>query len=1380
MSSENPDRLIELFNQLKEEGKSTEEIIKILGDTFKNSSLDEVYLDDTTKELIKTYEVTDEVFSDYVKQLQKLNVELENNQEEAKQIALMNSRMNYGLKNLADSYNKLQDIIKDGMKNNRKDTLEYMDALSKLKDITADILNLENEDALSDSFFESAENLELLQKAAEGSIEAIEQLRQEAGNAILQDIKINLNDDAATEAINQLDQMIDSIPIEDLTIGAIVDLDTQGGLDNLNNFIEQSKMTSEQVQSYFNAMGYDPDIETKPVTQHLKHTGVVAEWNPNTQKVETHPYEWYEDAIVQVPIINSLHYQGSVGKTINFNNSAAGKSTNKSSGGGSSSKKKEERINNELDRYHVINTQIEKVDNSLKKLEKQQEKTLGKDLLDLLIKQWKELETQVDNYKEKLKIAQGEYRELEYALTKQGVKFNEDGTVVNYFDILKQKEKELNDIIDNYNSMSAKQQENYEDTLNKAKENFEKFKTNIDRIDTLASSEIPGIVQSIHDTIDEEIENNIKAFSLEVELSLNIKEAQQAWNNFKEQMVNSLRDEDIFGKIGLTSNNLKTLLSNNGQNGYQGDLVNQVEHVYEVMKQIKLQEQGLANVYGDNTAAALEDLKKWLDEARSSYEAVVEYQKEIHQSYLNMLDQAKEKLDEQIADYEQITSLLEHDKHLIELTYGEKAYSILDKYYKLQKQNNKDELKTLKAQEDFYKTRLDIAQAEMQNAKAARDAEDAESDAWKQRNSKYLETLEVFNKTKEQWEASVSKSNEALEKSIEDAQASLENTINLITQTLAQSLTGKTGGLDYAEEEWDLINRNADQYLDTINRLQGENSLESKYLDSINKAVNPSIQKKLKDAMNSEMKALREKDKLSQYDLDRANKRYQIMLAEIALEEAQQNKNKMRLRRDSQGNYRYQYVADEDQINKAKEELSTLYTDLYNFDKERYKSTLSEIESTTKEFQEKLAEISKISDPEERLEKEALLRQEYEQLFTAIKEQAETARGNLTDSAFDDLSLLQNKNKEEFLAMTKEETDALMGELVPAWNSVNEAIVQNMEPLDYVNGAIDQQREAFEEVNLEIEEYLNIMDKAKDKISQTTDEDIDKINEFIDNNLDLIDLYDDGLNQLIELINTTDELIDSYKNETSAIEILTEAYDKWNDSMKDALKTYDEYSKNPSMVTNPEESIFNETPGGDEVYTESTGDAEENNKPNVTDSLPRSTRLSKNQVKELQSFLNDMGYGAGAVDGIVGRKTKAALKQFQNLIGTKADGVWGPNTYDRAKAAGYDTGGYTGDWGNGGRLAFLHQKELVLNSKDTENILNTVAIMRNLMTSLNENILSRLANVSAGSITGVNGGNDLLEQNVHIEANFPNVTNSNEIEEAIKNLVNVASQRVTK
>ena len=39
-----------------------------------------------------------------------------------------------------------------------------------------------------------------------------------------------------------------------------------------------------------------------------------------------------------------------------------------------------------------------------------------------------------------------------------------------------------------------------------------------------------------------------------------------------------------------------------------------------------------------------------------------------------------------------------------------------------------------------------------------------------------------------------------------------------------------------------------------------------------------------------------------------------------------------------------------------------------------------------------------------------------------------------------------------------------------------------------------------------------------------------------------------------------------------------------------------------------------------------------------------------------------------------------------------------------------------------------------------------------------------------------NPGNGILEQNVHIEASFPNATNHSEIEEAFGNLVNLASQ----
>jgi hypothetical protein len=35
---------------------------------------------------------------------------------------------------------------------------------------------------------------------------------------------------------------------------------------------------------------------------------------------------------------------------------------------------------------------------------------------------------------------------------------------------------------------------------------------------------------------------------------------------------------------------------------------------------------------------------------------------------------------------------------------------------------------------------------------------------------------------------------------------------------------------------------------------------------------------------------------------------------------------------------------------------------------------------------------------------------------------------------------------------------------------------------------------------------------------------------------------------------------------------------------------------------------------------------------------------------------------------------------------------------------------------------------------------------------------------------------EMLEQNVHIEASFPNVQDRNEIEEAFNNLINTASQ----
>ena len=106
-------------------------------------------------------------------------------------------------------------------------------------------------------------------------------------------------------------------------------------------------------------------------------------------------------------------------------------------------------------------------------------------------------------------------------------------------------------------------------------------------------------------------------------------------------------------------------------------------------------------------------------------------------------------------------------------------------------------------------------------------------------------------------------------------------------------------------------------------------------------------------------------------------------------------------------------------------------------------------------------------------------------------------------------------------------------------------------------------------------------------------------------------------------------------------------------------------------------------------------------------------------------------------------------------------------------------------------MAVLHQKELVLNSDDTQNILDAVQAIRGAGSGIEiaraiSDATSQLVSAALQSISALTpsassllptSSSDTMEQNVHIEASFPNVQNSREIEDAFNNLVNIASQR---
>ena len=53
------------------------------------------------------------------------------------------------------------------------------------------------------------------------------------------------------------------------------------------------------------------------------------------------------------------------------------------------------------------------------------------------------------------------------------------------------------------------------------------------------------------------------------------------------------------------------------------------------------------------------------------------------------------------------------------------------------------------------------------------------------------------------------------------------------------------------------------------------------------------------------------------------------------------------------------------------------------------------------------------------------------------------------------------------------------------------------------------------------------------------------------------------------------------------------------------------------------------------------------------------------EVRLLQSALNELGFGPLAVDGVFGPGSVAALKTFQDRLGLLADGICGPQTWDK-------------------------------------------------------------------------------------------------------------------
>lgn len=145
--------------------------------------------------------------------------------------------------------------------------------------------------------------------------------------------------------------------------------------------------------------------------------------------------------------------------------------------------------------------------------------------------------------------------------------------------------------------------------------------------------------------------------------------------------------------------------------------------------------------------------------------------------------------------------------------------------------------------------------------------------------------------------------------------------------------------IEMAQEEQDWIDKDANKYLDNINKAYELDKMRRTFDKAINESTNISAQQRLAKIYNEQVKALEAKGELTKEDFERVNTMLELEQARLDLENARDSKTQMRLMRGANGTYSYQYVADQSKIDEAEQKVADLENELYNMDKDALKES---------------------------------------------------------------------------------------------------------------------------------------------------------------------------------------------------------------------------------------------------------------------------------------------------------------------------------------------------------------------------------------------------------------------------------------------------------
>ena len=1064
-----------------------------------------------------------------------------------------------------------------------------------------------------------------------------------------------------------------------------------------------------------------------------------------------------------------------------FGNVSSGKGSKGSGGSKGKTYDKEDlkTLQEVEDRYHEINREIQRQDDLLDDLSNTTDRAWGTDALAGYENEIKALEKQQELYNQKLKEAQ-DYLVQDSALVKKyfaDAQIGADGEITNYEDLLRENLNLYNAAVERYNlavagkTLSEEEHTALKNQLDAEKKLFEQRQKALEQYESTLD-----VVRDTTDNIQENArsiaDKKLEEIKFKMEIVLDVKSMKDAVRDLSKEI------SEMFGDA-LTHGLESAKLSAGGAQA-EAALLPSYQEEWNSLKEL----------YESTTDDA--DRRAIMDEIQSlqgnivdSAKAIAEWANSIEDIVPDAVDAASERFAAFTDQLEHNTSVLDTIKELY--TLQGVTYKTAEGFNRLQKNSQEKlnaQLASAKLQRGWYEQaaqRLEEAQAKLDSLGG--DETDLRYDAYKKARDAYLEE---FNKAQE---AYLSSAQEAMETAQDMYLQQIEKAVYEFGQAVSNGV-----GLDLLQDKYDHYIEQNERYFDKVNEAYQVSAWYNKLQQDIDNTTNSAHKERLK-ALQEEINQRREGNKLSQYDLDILNAKYQVLQAQMALEDAQNAKDQIELVRDSQGNWNYQFTANQDDIANAQQNLLDAENDWYNIAKQQVTDVTGEIVSTWKECQDKIKDIYSdmtLTDEERSAQAQEIYKY-YSEKIKYLEEEKQNAIADMTEAGNKNLidnAIITGDTITDLTGITTEELKQLVAD---SGESIADILMKNSEQLKEIAG---------NNTDL-IDKFNNTYAKDLDDMTQNTTNFEDELRKLLDQAQRDFDNYKDKVQNVASETGTT---LDNLAQETDKVSEATDQLRERGDEAKDTLWNMIDAAQNASDgYLELAQSIWGTVEALQALASAQASYA--GSKSGMSGSSKGYDKNTDYAAMIEQGLINGwIDYGDDTFNRLLNQRGDKITgegmgytnekEQFSGYHkGDSAQG-WAVGQYDTEdewrkhlenlkKNYGLNTGGYTGLFDDA-KLAFLHQKELVLNQSDTENILAAVQAVRTISTDLFKSIEKSLDGnaIAAMALMGQKLNpvattpiQDSIEQTVHIDkVEFPNVTSRTEIEEAFISLTNDAAQ----